>query len=255
MLRKLRENRDWRVVALAGALGFVLTFALMEGIEAFSMSANTLSIALAAVVGALISLSVAGAVSAWRMRRELSEHNMQLDAAVNNMIQGLCLFDAQHRLMLWNERYRAMYNIDPRRIWRGAGVCDLLEARIAAGSFPLDPSRYEAELRAALAQGNAFTLNIEHPDGRVIAVVNQPIEGGGWVATHEDITERKRAERDLEQTRAFLDTIIENVPSPILVKDAQTLRYLLLNRAAETYLGIGPRQNARQARRRGLAGR
>ena len=53
-------------------------------------------------------------------------------------------------------------------------------------------------------------------------MVNQPIEGGGWVATHEDITERKRAERELEQTRAFLDTIIENVPSPIIVKDAQT---------------------------------
>ncbi len=45
------------------------------------------------------------------------------------------------------------------------------------------------------------------------------MKSGGWVATHEDITERKRAERELEQTRSFLDTIIENVPSPIVVKD------------------------------------
>ena len=87
-------------------------------------------------------------------------------------------------------------------------------------------------------EGKALTLNIELNDGRVIAVVNQPIDGGGWVATHEDITERKRAERELEQTRSFLDTIVENVPSPIIVKDVHTLRYLLINRAAENFLGI-----------------
>ena len=87
-------------------------------------------------------------------------------------------------------------------------------------------------------RARSFTLNIELQDGRVIAVVNQPTKGGGWVATHEDITERKRAERELEQTRSFLDTIVENVPSPIIVKDARDLRYLLINRAAEKYLGI-----------------
>ena len=117
---------------------------------------------------------------------------MRLDAALNNMIQGLCMFDAQNRLLVWNERYRAMYNIDPKRIWRGCTIRDLLDARIAAGTFPLDPARYDAELRAALKDGKTFTLNIELADGRIIAVVNQPIEGGGWVATHEDITERKR---------------------------------------------------------------
>ena len=58
------------------------------------------------------------------------------------------------------------------------------------------------------------------------------------MATHEDITERKRAERELENTRSFLDTIIENVPSPIIVKDIPDLRYLLVNRAAEKYLGV-----------------
>ena len=87
-------------------------------------------------------------------------------------------------------------------------------------------------------EGKAFTQNIELADGRIIAVVNQPMEGGGWVATHEDITERKRAERELEQTRQFLDTIIENVPTPIIVKGAPDLRYLLINRAAEKYLGV-----------------
>jgi diguanylate cyclase (GGDEF)-like protein/PAS domain S-box-containing protein len=130
-----------------------------------------------------------------------------------------------------------MYRIDPSRIWVGCTIRDLLNARIAAGTFPLDPGSYDADLRAALKQGKAFTLNFELADGRVIAVVNQPMADGGWVATHEDITERKKNERELEHTRSFLNTIIENVPSPIIVKDISNLRYLLINRAAEIYLG------------------
>jgi diguanylate cyclase (GGDEF)-like protein/PAS domain S-box-containing protein len=114
----------------------------------------------------------------------------------------------------------------------------LLDARIAAGTFPLDPSRYDAELRAALKAGKTFTLNVELSDGRVIAVVNQPIAGGGWVATHENITERKRAEEELGRTRSFLDTIISNVPTPIVVKDVANFRYLLVNKAAEKFFGI-----------------
>jgi len=229
--------RHWRRVAFAGVLGFAVTLVAMEMLSVRSVSLTSLSIALAAVAGALFGVSVVGAISSWRIRRKLAGQNMQLDAALNNMIQGLCMFDAQDRLLVWNERYRSMYNIDPKRMRRGASVRELLDARIAAGTFPLDPATYERRLRAALAQSKTFTLHIDLPDGRVIEVINQPIKNGGWVATHEDITERRKAERDLEHTRSFLNTIIEYVPSPIIVKDTD-LRYLLINRAAETCLGL-----------------
>ena len=226
------------MVIIAGVVGFAVTLAVMEVVDAYSVSLTALSIALAAVAGSLSGMLLVGSLSALGVKRKLSEQNMRLDGAINNMIQGLCMFDAQNRLVVWNERYRAMYNIDPRNIWRGCTIRDLLDARIAAGTFPLDPARYDADLRAALKQGKTFTLTVELPDGRVIAVVNQPTEGGGWVATHEDISERKRAERELEQTRSFLNTIIENVPTPIIVKDIPNLQYLLINRAAEKYLGV-----------------
>ena len=237
-LGNLRNYRDWRIVVIAGALGFLVTLALMEVIGIFSVPLNTLTVALAAAVGALFGMLVAGSLSSRRIRKMLYEQNMRLDGAVNNMIQGLCMFDAKNRLVVWNQRYIDMYRIDPKRVWRGCTVRDLLEARVAAGSLPLDADRYEADLYAALEQGKTFTMTVDVGDGRIIAVVNQPMQNGGWVATHEDITERKRAERELEQTRAFLGTIIENVPSPIIVKDAKDLRYLLVNRAAEGYLGI-----------------
>jgi diguanylate cyclase (GGDEF)-like protein/PAS domain S-box-containing protein len=237
-LKSFSMHRDWRLVTAAGLLGFAVTLAAMKLIDAYSVSLTGLSIALAAICGALAGICIVGSWSALRMRRKLRERNKWLDSAVNNMIQGLCMFDAQNRLMVWNERYRSMYNIDPQRIWRGCSIRELLIARRDAGTFPNDIETYEADSLGTLAKGKQFTINIELADGRTIAVVNTPIPDGGWVATHEDITIRKRAERDLDQTRAFLDTILENVPSPIIVKDIQSLEYLLINRAAEQYLGI-----------------
>ena len=241
MLRPSKDpllKRDRQRIALAGMIGFAVALAVTEAVVAYSLSQISLSVISALFAGALVSLSAAGSVSAWYAQHGVSEQNARLDAALNNMIQGLCMFDAQNRLLVWNERYRAMYNIDPLRIWRGCTISDLLKARMAAGMFPLDPEKYDRELRAALKQGKCFTLNIDLADGRTISVVNQPIESGGWVATHEDVSERKRAERELEDTRSFLNTIIENVPSPIIVKDIPGLKYLLINRAAEKYLGV-----------------
>jgi diguanylate cyclase (GGDEF)-like protein/PAS domain S-box-containing protein len=240
MLRPSKDpllKRDRQRIVLAGTIGFAVTVAMAEAVVAYSLSQFSLSVISALFAGVLLSTSATGSVSAWYVRRGVSEQNARLDAALNNMIQGLCMFDAHNRLVVWNERYRAMYNIDPLRIWRGCTISDLLKARMAAGMFPLDPEKYDRELRAALKQGKCFTLNIDLADGRTISVVNQPIESGGWVATHEDVSERRRAERELENTRSFLNTIIENVPSPIIVKDPD-LRYLLFNRAAEKCLGV-----------------
>ena len=57
---------------------------------------------MAAICGSLFGICVVGALSALRVRRKLSEQNMRLDGAINNMIQGLCMFDAQNRLLVWN---------------------------------------------------------------------------------------------------------------------------------------------------------
>src|SRR5262249_23472072 len=70
---------------------------------------------------------------------------------------------------------------------------------------------------------------------------NRPVQDGGWVVTHEDITERSMAKRELERTRNFLQAVIENVPVTIAVKDARTLTYMLINRTAELFYRV-PRE-------------
>ncbi|HXZ46438.1 MAG TPA: EAL domain-containing protein [Pseudolabrys sp.] len=236
-LKSFSESRDLRIFLFAGLLGIFVAAATVAILHFYSKFSDSIPLVLAVVAGAF-GICLVGSMSVWRIRQRLSEQNRRLDVALNNMNQGLCMFDAENRLVVWNERYREMYRIDPHRIWRGCTVPDLLEARIVAGIFPLDPARYDSDLRSALKQGRAFTMNVELNDGRTIAVVNEPMKEGGWVATHEDMTERTRAERELERTRSFLDTIIENVPSPIIVKSIPDLRYLLINRAAEEYLGV-----------------
>ncbi|MEP7030200.1 MAG: EAL domain-containing protein [Pseudolabrys sp.] len=234
----MRNLPNWQMYGAAAVIGFGIALTVVEIIADFSAPLSDATVIARAIVGGLLGVSLVGWAEARRVKELLRTHNGQLDIALNNMIQGLCMFDERNRLIIWNERYQTMYKIDPRRIWAGCAIRDLLNARKAAGTFPHDPEKYESELRAAINQGKTFTLNIELADGRIIAVINQPTKGGGWVATHEDITERKRAERDLEHTRTFLDTIIENVPSPIIVKSIPDLKYLLINRAAEKYLGV-----------------
>jgi diguanylate cyclase (GGDEF)-like protein len=125
---------------------------------------------------------------------KLEDQNKLFDAALNNMSQGLCMFDADSRLVVCNQRYVEMYGLAADQVQPGVLLRELLERRKAAGNFAGDPERYCAELLAKIAQGKTSSQIIEAADGRIIALVNQPMSGGGWVATHEDITERAKAE-------------------------------------------------------------
>ena len=169
----------------------------------------------------------------------LRQQNILLDGALSNMVQGLNMFDSAGRLVLSNERYIEMYGLPRALVKPGMTVRELVEPRLAAGTFfKTDPQQYTSELMTSIVDRKPTHVTRELADGRVITVANQPMEGGGWVVTHEDVTERRRAERELENTRNFLDTVVENVPSTIVVKDARKLAYVLINRAAEEFFGV-----------------
>jgi len=125
---------------------------------------------------------------------ELQLANFHIDAALHNMSQGLSMFDGAGRLVLWNERYIRMYNLSSDLVVRGITLSELLTHRKESGGFMNDPSEYDAKIRSAVKKGIQFTITGETSDGRIIEVTNEPTADGGWVATHEEVTERKRAE-------------------------------------------------------------
>jgi diguanylate cyclase (GGDEF)-like protein len=126
---------------------------------------------------------------------ELKSSNAKVDAALNNMSQGLVMFDSSNRLVVCNRRYLEMYGLSPDTVRPGGTLRELVDHRVATGSFCADDvEHYIADIEGAVAQGTIFSKITSLRDGRIISIVNHPTTDGGWVATHEDITEQKRAE-------------------------------------------------------------
>ena len=127
-------------------------------------------------------------LSQQRLRRE----KRRLDTAVNNMTQGLLLFDSSERLIVCNQRYLDMYGLSTEVVKQGCSFREVIAHRKATGSFMDDVDEYCERVRREI--GLRKSMIIETPDGRAIQIVNEPLADGGWVATHEDITERRHAE-------------------------------------------------------------
>ncbi len=119
--------------------------------------------------------------------------------------------------------------------------------RIVCRTMSTSTARHFA---VALARNESYTHTTQSRDGRIVEIHNHLMPNGGWVGTHEDISERRSAVAEIERTRTFLDTVIENVPVTVFVKDAQSNRYILVNRAAEAMWGISREQSSVRARTR-----
>jgi diguanylate cyclase (GGDEF)-like protein/PAS domain S-box-containing protein len=129
-----------------------------------------------------------------RSEQALLAEKERLDTAVDNMAQGLVLFDAAAKVVVCNERYKSMYGLSADATRPGQSLYDILCERKRLGSFEGEVDTYFRTLLRRAENGLAGETLNEMPDGRIIHVVFKPLANGGWVATHEDVTERRRAE-------------------------------------------------------------
>ncbi len=174
--------------------------------------------------------------------RLLSRQKLQLDSALLNMSQGLLMTDSDGRVLLCNNRYLEIYNVQPEFIIRGCTRGDLLKYKCATGVLSEEHLKNppgDIDRQQALGSRTVRTS-----DGRVILVIDRASEGGMYVSTHEDITERHRAEEERDRNRAFLDRVIQNIPVAIVVKSAPDFRCMLMNRAAELLWGVTQQEAA-----------
>lgn len=162
--------------------------------DASLLSPIELSLAVAAFTATVVIAGLVVAVADHRTRRSVSKRNLQLDAALNNMGQGLCMYDAQGALELWNDSYLRMYKIPRDRMVVGATADEVIAMRAAAGTLFTDMDVYSEKLHAAIEARVPSSQTSELPDGRIINVRYRPMLNGGWVATHADITDRKLSE-------------------------------------------------------------
>jgi diguanylate cyclase (GGDEF)-like protein/PAS domain S-box-containing protein len=127
-------------------------------------------------------------------QRQQRDHNKLFETALNNMSQGLCMFDADANLVVCNDRYIEMYGLSRDFVVPGTNLRVILQHRKDRGSFAGDPEVYVKDLLAAVAKRDMQTQLVQSGDGRTISILNRAMANRGWVATHEDITERTRAE-------------------------------------------------------------
>ena len=177
-----------------------------------------------------------------RQTRE-SQHRLEsekdrLDTALNNMTQGLVLYDASARIVTFNQRYIDMYNLSTEVVKPGIRFSDLIRLRKATGSFTGDVDEFCAGVMRNVARGKITHSVMVAADGRSFQIVNKPLANGGWVATMEDITERRILEQERDRNFAFLRQIVDHIPTQITVKDMRDRRYVLANRVAAAQFGL-----------------
>jgi diguanylate cyclase (GGDEF)-like protein len=132
-----------------------------------------------------------------RSKRSLEQTNVLFDTALRNMAHGLCMFDRDQRLVVCNGRYGEMYGLSPELTRPGTTLRAILQARVAMGCCPLDPEHYVEERLEQIAKSQPYYAVNELRDGRIFAVSHQPMQQGGWVTIHQDITAQKQAETQI----------------------------------------------------------
>jgi diguanylate cyclase (GGDEF)-like protein/PAS domain S-box-containing protein len=195
---------------------------------------------LAALVIALILFLIIRQMT--RQNREaqqrLESEKRRLDTALNNMIQGLVLYDASARVVTFNRRYVDMYKLSTEIVKPGCHFQELMQHRKDTGSFDGDVNEFCSAIMRNIAQGRIDRTAMQCADGRSYLAISKPLAHGGWVATMEDITERRNLEQERDRNYAFLHEIIDHIPSQITVKDMLDRRYVLVNRVAEAQFGV-----------------
>ena len=200
-LRALLRPAPLLGVAMIAVLWFGLFYLLSDHHGSLSGPEQRRALFLPIVIFlTLLELIVMGA----SIRRQLSveETNLRFNTALENLSHGLCMFDDNKRLVVWNERYANLYRLPPDLLKVGAKHEDIIGHRVTHGILKGETSTGAVDKKlGALEKMSSSKVSSridELADGRLIRVTRQPMQGGGWVATHEDITEKQRLENQRE---------------------------------------------------------
>ena len=183
------------------------------GVSAWSLRERVL-LAVATVLAVIVGLLLQRhRVSS----RRLAVERRHLSIAVNNIPQGLVLYDASARIIICNQRYIEMFGLSPDVVKQGCTMQRLISHRKETGSFDGDVDEFCNAIIRSVSLGKGTRQLTEAPGGRAIEIVNQPLKAGGWVATIEDITERTRADEKIAHM-AHYDALTD-LPNRVLFRE------------------------------------
>ncbi len=218
-----RWNRN--VLALGGALGVLVSMAVML-LVGRSIIAPIRSITQAMhdvpaehvqikadyrnrkdEIGQMVQAIALSRQTLGRQEEKLRAQNLQLDAALGNMVQGLAMFDAEQRIVIANAQYAEIYGLTAEQVKPGTTFREILQHRIRSGQYGgKSVDDVLAGIRKHIPEKTSGHYLSELADGRCIAVSVQCMTHGGTVTTHQDITEQRRSEAKIAHM-ALHDTL------------------------------------------------
>jgi len=170
-------------------------------------------------------------------KNRLIDQNARFDAALNNMSQGLSMFDDEQRLIVCNRNYATMYGMSLEQITPGITLREIVDCRIANGTYAEQADdNYYKDRMAAVSNGRQTRKIQKLSDGRVIDIYHCPMPDGGWLATHEDVTERLEAQQVIQRQKEELDQILRNAPCAVITTDSSGI-ISVFNPVAEMMFG------------------
>jgi diguanylate cyclase (GGDEF)-like protein len=185
---------------------------------------------LAALFGGLLGLGIFFALRIFPLRvldrtlgelncssRTLEQTNERFKAALTHMSHGLSMFDGEGRLVVNNDRFLEMYDISPETAKPGSTFLDFLKQRALQGYASSDPLTHGENMQGHLTLGVQEAEVFAAGGGRSIAVISNPLPTGGWVSTHEDITEKLAAQAKI--THMALHDALTNLPNRVLLRE------------------------------------
>jgi diguanylate cyclase (GGDEF)-like protein len=147
---------------------------------------------------------------------EVGQQRARLDTALNNMAHGLAMFDASGCLILCNRRYVDLYALPPNLATPGTPLDAIVQYRAETGSGPRDLAGFQDQHVARALRHEPSNYRLDLADGRTIQISHQPMSEGGWVATHEDITDAIRAEAQISHMATH--DALTNLPNRVLFR-------------------------------------
>jgi diguanylate cyclase (GGDEF)-like protein len=162
----------------------------------------------------------AGGISPRRIEDELREQNERFSAAVENMSHGLCMFDAEERMIICNGNYINIFCLDAAIVRPGIKFFDILRHSVDIGVASQSAKELYAIRKPYIDRAKASTYEETLSDGRIIDISHRPLASGGWVSIYEDITEQRRAEQELKEQHRRFDAALANMSQGLMMYDA-----------------------------------